>query len=371
MHGGEISLLETIQSLIMYQNCTIKAILPGEPNSTLEKKLVEMNVEVYHGISNVRWVDFRPKLVRVAQSGCDIFMRMSRLLKGFHPEIVIINTIVTNPAFAICAKAHGIRVIWYIHELGDLDHGYRFLLGKQLTFKIAAWVSDQIIFNSRYTASHYNKQRKPNIIDYPVTYTVSVSDDYAIQKFLRRPETWQILIAGRTWPGKGQLDVVKALDWLINKYHVINVRLIILGAVPCLYLDTIVATIKDKGLTDFVELIQFQDDIVRWFRSSHIGITASHSEAFGRITVEFLKYGMITIGADSGGTHEILANVPGTLTYHSGDYVQLANLLRNIINSDFCQLASSAHSSRRYACTKYSLHNHYLQFSAVVKKALK
>ncbi len=54
----------------------------------------------------------------------------------------------------------------------------------------------------------------------------------------------------------------------------------------------------------------------------------SQSEAFGRVTVEAMMSGCLVIGANSGGTMELVSDNETGLLYTSGDYSDLAAKIR-------------------------------------------
>ena len=54
----------------------------------------------------------------------------------------------------------------------------------------------------------------------------------------------------------------------------------------------------------------------------------SQSEAFGRVTVEAMMSGCLVIGANAGGTMELISDNVTGLLYTSGDYSDLAEKIK-------------------------------------------
>jgi glycosyltransferase involved in cell wall biosynthesis len=368
MHGAELCMLETISALIKNEECKISVILPYENNTILENKLKDKGVKVYSGLPNERWVNFKDKLNlrRFVINTYYVFRIMHRIIKETEPDFVIINSIVTNPGYAIASKIFGTKTIWYIHELGDKDHGYKFMFGKYLTLKFIRLLSHIQLFNSAYTKKNFTSEISNNVIQYSVTETTSGYRSTNPLQNYKSTGKWRILIAGRTWPGKGQLDLIKAVSILKNKHNVVNFEVIMLGCVECEYLNTLRELCKSESLNDNVNFIPFSDKIEDIFSSVDIGVTCSRHEAFGRITVEYLKYGLITIGANAGGTREILQNFINAYKYTPYDYEDLANQLLYIMNSSIDELSNNCIEQQKLALELYSEKNHYEQLHKIL-----
>ncbi len=58
---------------------------------------------------------------------------------------------------------------------------------------------------------------------------------------------------------------------------------------------------------------------------SHVALMCSHSEAFGRVTVEAIKFGLPVIGANSDGTRELIREGWNGLLYPRGQLAELAD----------------------------------------------
>lgn len=83
-------------------------------------------------------------------------------------------------------------------------------------------------------------------------------------------------------------------------------------------------------------------DLRKLRKQCDIGLTCSKNEAFGRVTIENQLAGLLVIGANTGGTTEIIKDNETGLLYKEGDYMDLAdkieyaiinkNTMRNIAN---------------------------------------
>ena len=71
-------------------------------------------------------------------------------------DVVITHTLAI-PSGAIAAKWSGKKHVWYIHEYGDKDHGFRFCYGRENTLKIINSLSQAVVVNSHALFAHFGK----------------------------------------------------------------------------------------------------------------------------------------------------------------------------------------------------------------------
>lgn len=83
-----------------------------------------------------------------------------------------------------------------------------------------------------------------------------------------------------------------------------------------------------QGVDKWIQFIGPQSDIKQLYRDTDIVLMCSQSEAFGRVTVEAMMSGCLVIGANSGGTMELVSDNETGLLYTSGDYSDLAAKIR-------------------------------------------
>ena len=368
LHGAELCLLESVIAFKTFDNNDVCVVLPYEKNSELESRLVQHGASVVSGVDNPRWVDFSFDIIPFAIKTIKTLFNAYGIISKYKPDIVVINSIVVSPAFGIASKILGCKTIWYIHELGDLDHGYRYLLGRSYTFKLIKWLSSRIAFNSVYTANHFGVKSNPAVVRYAVTEGMRLAS--ASREYIptHNEHHWNIVLIGRTWKGKGQDQAIEAARILRDSYNLTNFTLRIIGAVDGSYLNYLQTLVSRNNLSKFVELIPFVNNVSQYLSFADIGITTSLHEAFGRITVEYIKFGLITVGAACGGTSEILNEFESSYLYEPNCTSDLANKLSCIFAQDPRLLSSKCARDARKANNIYSLKNHYAAFHNVLNK---
>jgi len=68
-------------------------------------------------------------------------------------------------------------------------------------------------------------------------------------------------------------------------------------------------------------------------KGSDIALVCSRSEAFGRVTVEAMKLGKPVVGARGGATPELIQENFNGLLYTPGDYLDLAQKIKYLIDN--------------------------------------
>ena len=108
---------------------------------------------------------------------------------------------------------------------------------------------------------------------------------------------------------------------------------------------------------DVIDFIDFTEDRDRYFIQSHAALMCSRSEAFGRVTVEAMKFGLPVIGANSGGTRELIRDGWNGLLYPPGDPAALAERIDRLYG-DQALRARLGGNGRAWAQRTFSIARH-------------
>lgn len=153
------------------------------------------------------------------------------------------------------------------------------------------------------------------------------SDDFYIDhKDLFSGNGINLAIVGSINRSKGQDQAIKACEILIEE-GIDNINLRIAGK-ESEYVNFLRNYVGSKNLDKWIQFIGPQSDIKQLYRDTDIVLMCSQSEAFGRVTVEAMMSGCLVIGANSGGTMELVSDNETGLLYTSGDYSDLAAKIR-------------------------------------------
>lgn len=249
-----------------------------------------------------------------------------RELKEEGIDIVYANTSACVVGYYLRRYAE-IPLVWHVREFGDLDQNVSYVGGKRQLFKMLG-KSDLLVFISKAIAQYYESAAKK-------TRSIVVYDDLSVnydiyqeKDFTRRP--LRLLSCGALIPGKGHLDVIKAVG--IARDRGCDVELNIAGRGD-IYLHLCTNLIKELRLDNYVHLLGQVKDMARVRKNCEVGVVASRMEAFGRVTVEGMLAGMVMIGSNTGGTAELIENGRTGLSYRAGCVEELAGCIESVYNA--------------------------------------
>ena len=321
--GAELVLLETARGL-RDRGIQVDVILPGR--GRLSERFEAIGIPTWL-VQFERWAVIRRSWTAVGRR-----MRRNvlathairRLLLRLGPDVVVTNTL-TIPAAALASKSLGVPHVWYLHEFGQRDHGFTFDLGAANTMRLIDWLSTCVIVNSHAVYEEFAKRipaRKLHVV-----YCAVDVEDRPHDAPAAPDEPLRLVLVGNMRPSKGQEDAIRALACLQERG---GVRLTLVGYCGQRYLRALHELASRLGVCQAVDFVDFTEDCQAYFARSHVALMCSRAEAFGRVTVEAMKFGLPVIGANSGGTRELVRDGWNGLLYPVGDACQLAERIHRL-----------------------------------------
>lgn len=252
-----------------------------------------------------------------AKRGPGAVRALAVLAKRFRADVIVTNSIVL-PQPALAARLAGIPHVWCIQEYGDLDHGMAFQLGRATTRRMVAALSDRVIVHSRAIGDHvaqFVPAERIDLVPYAVDTVPPASSSH----------DGPLVILGRIAPAKGQEDALRAITLLRGRGT--EVKLDVVGSTGDRYGQGLEQLARELGVEDLVAFRGPTDQPQDWFGGARAALVCSRNEAFGRVTVEAMKAGAPVIGADSGGTAELIREGVTGYKYPPGDIGALADTI--------------------------------------------
>lgn len=247
-------------------------------------------------------------------------LKAYKILKNENVDLIHINGL-NHQMGAQIADKFGIPYVWHIRQLMEED------LGQTIFAKSKVWKyvkkADAVIAISNTVKNKLEKEFHRKIV---TVYNGVPIEKYEVEdKDIFNSETAKLILPGRIDPGKGQMDAVKAIEELkVNRK--INAELYIVGNIEDrAYEQRIRTYIDKKDLDGNIHILHYAADLRKLRKQCDIGLTCSKNEAFGRVTIENQLAGLLVIGANTGGTTEIIKDNETGLIYKEGDYIDLAN----------------------------------------------
>lgn len=266
-----------------------------------------------------------------------------------------IDTIYTNTfcmyVGCLAKKMWNVRHIWHIREYGAEDHGFGIIFGNHVFLKFLNEYTDQIVFISKSLANKY----LPKIEGKSKVHVIydDVSNRYIVERSSHEGNI-NILVAGLIQAGKGQLEIVKAFELASKK--VSTLKLFIAGETGSEYYKDVKRYVDEHKLTEKVEFLGFVTNMNQLRSHMDIGVVASRSEAFGRVTIEGMLAHMAMIGADAAGTSELITDSETGLLYEPGNIEELSEKII-LLCLDSNKRRQIQENGFKYAKDAYTNHN--------------
>ena len=262
-------------------------------------------------------------------------------------DVVYANTSACVIGYYIKKHAN-IPLVWHIREFGELDQNVGFVGGKKRLFQMIS-KSDLVIYISKAIEKYYStgvKAKKAIVVYNDIS---SHYDCYSEKNWSNRPIL--ILSCGALNPGKGHLDVIKAIGKLVVEGY--DVKLYIAGKGD-IYVPLYNKLIESLGLENRVNLLGQVNagDLKSLREQCQIGVVASRMEAFGRVTIEGMLSGMAIIGANAGGTAELIEDGKTGLLFNVGNIEEIAEKI--------CYLISNPSEAKKIAKEGYTYSMQYI-----------
>ena len=269
-------------------------------------------------------------------------------------DILLTNTL-TVPWLGLIANTVRKPHIWYVHEYGDSDHHYQFVMGYDASLALIAQCSQRVL-----TISHAVKAHLARIIDASnIDLLHQAVDTTRLTRLpvTHRPGPARLLALGGIKPSKGQLIALQAAQQLQN------VTLDIIGPSGD---DAYVQQLQHAAASASNTTLQVRAyDVATELQSHDAVLMCSDNEALGRVTLEALAAGKRVIGYACSATGELLADGRGVL-YAPNTPDALAQACKHAL-TDF---PVDIDQNRRYVTETYGPQTQAADFAACVALAL-
>lgn len=319
--GAELALCELVEGLTRARKADCEVVLPrtGPLAERLGLAGARVVVRRSHGWATLR----ATRLPLLAMAALDV-PTVARLAVHFvrqRPGLVVTNSL-TNPCGALAARVARVPHIWLVNEFGDLDHGYRFLLGVPGTLAAVGRLSSGVLACSRAVAERMATRVDPRKVAFAY-YAVAMEPGRPPDRDRDDRRPLALLLLGKKHEGKGQLDAVRALARVRGAG--LDARLRLVGDGEPGFEARLSGLCRELGVADAVESVGFATEPAREIDAADIVLMCSRAEGFGRVTVEAMRRVRPVVGARAGATTELLEASGGGILYPPGDVGALAD----------------------------------------------
>lgn len=241
-------------------------------------------------------------------------------------DVIHVNSFMNGIGLQAAQKCH-IPYVCHLRDFIEEDHGLYFINENKQYQNLRN--ANKIIAISNAIKKKFIKYVSEEKIS--IMYDPIDSAKYYIKHSTLFSDGINMLLAGTIKKTKGQLDAIQAVEILRNSYG-INAKLFIVGSSDgSNYLEYIKNYVKCNSLTG-VKFLPFTN-LKEIRKKCDIGLMCSSNEGMGRVTLESMLSGCLTIGADAGATSELIQHQNNGLLYTNNDPESLAKQIMWAFNN--------------------------------------
>jgi len=164
----------------------------------------------------------------------------------------------------------------------------------------------------------------------------------------------KIIFSGALSKAKGQEELIKAINILVNERQIKNIKACIVGHNDIKYKKYLLELIHEFTLEKYIEIQDARKDIYKYLSEFDVGVVCSKAEGFGRVTAEYMFAGLGIVATNTGANTELIEDNVNGFLYKRGDYIDFADKLQKYIE-DKNLIKKHGEKAREIARNKYDI----------------
>lgn len=340
LYGSDKVLLLLVEGLIAVGEYVPIVVLPGA--GPLLNALVGLGIEVHIGeVAKISRKIFSPLgLLYFLYCLIVSVFSINRIVAGRKVVVVHSNTVaVWGGAFwsFIRRRTH----LWHIHEIVESPKS----LGVLFPWLINAF-SNKVVANSvatkRWLISGSQSIREKCDVVFNGIPKSEIPSVEAIEGFRRRAGLRStdlvVSLVGRVNKWKGQDLFINAINILLSKQDLTDVKFLIVGGVADgqdYLIDELRKKVDELGVGSHVIFVPFCDNVWPiWYATDVAVVPSIEPEPFGLVAIEAMAAGVPVVAANHGGLAEIVVDGETGFLVEPRDAVKLAEAMSALISDD-------------------------------------
>lgn len=349
LYGANLSMIDLILGL---RKAGVVSMVIYSQEGAIKEKLKILGIPCKHipFSTSVHWRSAKPlwhprrwlselacsiRAIRKYHINQTLMPELVSAARDFCADIAVSNSSTTSVGLDV-SKHLSLPHVWHIREYGDLDWDFYPDGGMRRRRKILM-DSALVICVSQAVAHHISRQCKISDKQFFVLHNSIASREellrrHRICKVSPPPRPFIFAITGFVKRSKGQFDAVSALRRVVEQSGI--ARLVVAGQGAT---DELKVHAEFEGVGSLIDILGHVSDLSEVYQYADCGLMCSEFEGFGRVTAEFMSWGIPVIGRNSGGTTEIIEDDVNGLLYDGTVDGLASSMLRVMGDSELRQ----------------------------------
>lgn len=263
-------------------------------------------------------------------------------LKKYNIDMVHSNGSVFDLGARI-SRTLGVPHVWHLREFGTEDETFKPVWSKNFICNAYGGGDAFIAISDAIKRSYIGRIPQDKV--YRIYNGIDASKYCKLAE--HNNDVIQFVIVGVVTPHKNQFDAVRAVNYLVSK-GIKDFHLTIIGQEIVDYSTEIRKFVEVNSLNDYVSILGLRNDVPDLLANMDVGLMLSKTEAFGRVTVEYMFQNLAVIASDTGANPELIVDGTTGMLYHFGNAEVLASKMQQLIE-DKMLLKEIASNGNKYA----------------------
>lgn len=265
----------------------------------------------------------------------------------------------------IIAKKHNIKHIVHLREFSSLDYKCISVVPRYINYinnYTDCFIAISNIIKEYYIEQGITKEKIKHIYNGIDTSKINQ------RKINNEVQKLKIIFVGNIIESKGQLIALQALNNLPTEIKK-NVTMTFVGQIDPIYGKIINNYIEKNNLENIINIIEYAENIYEILSNYDVGLMCSKAEAFGRVTVEYMAAGLITIAPNTGANPEIIKDKVDGYIYNYNNINNLSELIVyiydniNTMNDIRTKAIEKVNKKFTYKINALNIYNTYLSLT--------
>lgn len=294
------------------------------------------------------YLKFIPKLILNFIHDELAYLRIKKVVNLKEVSFIHSNVSILSLGVKLRKKCNNAKYVVHLREPATITQDYLFTRGSLIRFLTRN--ADYFIGISNYNCRQWIKQRIPQ------KHIITIYDGVVLPKQQNIRDNYDsnilnAVVVGSFSAQKNQLLIIDAIkllpDTIKKKIHVVFI-----GSGKN-YASLMKEKIKQYSLSSNFSFWGYRNNLNELYKKFDIGIIASIGESFGRVTVEYMAHGLLTLVSNSGANNELVLNKKSGLVFDIKNPNELSNVLIDVV-SNFDNYKSIREQGQKRAYSKFT-----------------